>query len=450
VGIEREMGQRTADSSGVASNAFARATDFVRGLTRKIEAINRLSAGIAVYDLSRSGGRGKPIELDAKEYSAYVKDFAKAHPDMSPMTRAQYTAALEALDTINITHGDYSMANAPKFLRGSLGRVLGQFQKFRIMLAGVYVRNFYNAFQNSDLSAEEKRVARRALMFVSGHAAILGGLIGSPAAATFILVYNMLSGDDEERGDLERDIRKAVDNETIANLLLRGTPTLFGVDVSGTLGQGNLLSVSPYAELPSDRQTFATYALSLAGPAIGGIGGNVADAVALTSDGNYYKALEKLVPRGIGAISRTVREGATGETTMRGDTLTQPIDIGAVETIWGTLGLAPIARVNRQFARNTFYKDQRFYQERAADIKRVYVDASQDKDTARMNMLRLEWKGLQDARRERGYKTQTMLDLIKAPREQAKRNAETVGGVPFTQGTKGRAEQIAELAGTTR
>lgn len=450
VGIEREMGQRTADSSGVASNAFARATDFVRGLTRKIEAINRLSAGIAVYDLARSGSRGKPIELDPKEYSAYVKDFNKAHPDMSPMSKAQYTAALEALDTINITHGDYSMANAPKWLRGSLGRVLGQFQKFRIMLAGVYVRNFYNAFQNKDLSPEEKRIARRALMYVSGHAAILGGLIGSPAAATFILIYNMLSGNDEERGDLERDIRNAVGNETIANLLLRGTPTLFGVDVSGTLGQGNLLSVSPYAELPSDRQTFAAYVLSLTGPAIGGIGGNVADAIALTSDGNYYKALEKLVPRGIGAASRTIRETATGETTMRGDTLTQPIDLGAVEAIWGTLGLAPIARVNRQFARNTFYKDQRFYQERAADIKRVYVDASQDKDTARMNMLRLEWKALQDARRERGYKTQTMLDLIKAPREKAKREAQTVGGVPFTEGTKGRAEQIAKLAGTTR
>ena len=450
VGIEREMGERTADSSGVASNVFGRVTDFVRGLTRKVEAINRLSAGIAVYDLARSSNRGKPIELDPKEYSAYVKDFTKAHPDMSPMTKAQYVAALEALDTINITHGDYSMANAPKFLRGSLGRVVGQFQKFRIMLAGVYVRNFYNAFQNKDLSPEEKRVARRALMYVSGHAAILGGLIGSPAAATFILLYNMLSGDEEERGDLERDIREAVGNETIANLLLRGTPTLFGVDVSGTLGQGNLLSVSPYAELPSDRQTYAAYALSLAGPAIGGIGGNVADAIALTSDGNYYKALEKLVPRGIGAASRTIREGTTGETTMRGDTLTQPIDLGAVEAFWGTIGLAPIARVNRQFARNTFYKDQRFYQDRASDIKRTYVDASEDKDTARMDMLRLEWKALQNARRERGYKTQTMLDLVKAPREKAKREAQTVGGVPFTTGTKGRAEQIAELAGSTR
>jgi len=287
-------------------------------------------------------------------------------------------------------------------------------------------------------------------MFLSGHAAIAGGLIGSPAAAVFMLVYNMLSGDDEERGDLERDIRQAVGDDTLANLLLRGVPTLFGVDVSGTLGQGNLLSVAPYAELPSDRDTYAKYILSLTGPAIGGVGANAADAMALLSDGNYYKAMEKLMPRGIGAASKSLREAVAGETTMRGDVLTQPIDLSAVEALWGTLGLAPISRVNRQFARNQFYKDEKFYQERASDIKRAYTDASKSKDTDAMNALKLEWKGLQAARRERGFKVQPVFDLVKAPREQAKREKQTVGGIPFTTGTEGRARQIAATAGTAR
>lgn len=450
VGINKEMGLITSDGDGFISNTFKRVMDRIRGLTRKIEAINRLSAGIAMYNLELSATRGTPPTYDREAYASYLKDFRKAHPDMSPMTERQFAAANAAMRIITDTHGNYSMENAPLFLRGTLGRVIGQFQKFRIMLAGLYVREFYNAFRDPSLSPEEKRVARRALMFLSGHAAIVGGLIGSPAAAIFILVYNMLTGDDEERGDLERDIREAVGNDTLANLLLRGAPTLFGVDVSGTLGQGNLLSVAPYAELPSDRDTYAKYILSLTGPAIGGIGANAADAAALLGDGNYYKALEKLMPRGIGAASKSLREATTGETTMRGDTLTQPIDLGAVEALWGTLGLAPIARVNRQFARNQFYKDERFYQDRAADIKRAYTEASKDNDTAAMNALRLEWKGLQSARRERGFKTQPVLDLIKAPREQAKREKQTVGGIPFTTGTEGRAKQIAETAGTAR
>lgn len=450
VGINKEMGLITSDGDGFISNTFKRVMDRIRGLTRKIEAVNRLSAGIAMYNLELSSTRGTPPTYDREAYASYLKDFRKAHPDMSPMTERQFAAANAAMRIITDSHGNYSMENAPLFLRGTLGRVIGQFQKFRIMLAGLYVREFYNAFRDPSLSAEEKRVARRALMFLSGHAAIVGGLIGSPAAAIFILVYNMLTGDDEERGDLERDIREAVGNDTLANLLLRGAPTLFGVDVSGTLGQGNLLSVAPYAELPSDRDTYAKYILSLTGPAIGGIGANAADAAALLGDGNYYKALEKLMPRGIGAASKSLREATTGETTMRGDTLTQPIDLGAVEALWGTLGLAPIARVNRQFARNQFYKDEKFYQDRAADIKRAYTEASKDNDTAAMNALRLEWKGLQAARRERGFKTQPVLDLIKAPREQAKREKQTVGGIPFTAGTEGRAKQIAETAGTAR
>lgn len=450
VGLEREMGQITAGSAGAISNAFARTANTIRALTRKVEAINRLSAAIAVYDLSRSDSRGAAVDFDEMAYRAYKKDFEQTYPDMSALTPKQYEAALEALDVINTTHGDFSMENAPKFLRTSLGRTVLQFQKFRIMLAGTYIRAFYNAFRDPSLSAEEKRVARRALMFISGHAAVVGGLIGSPAAAIFVLIYNILSGDDEERGDLERDIREAVGDDTIANLLLRGVPTLFGVDVSGTLGQGNLLSVAPYADSPVDRESYAKYILSLTGPAIGGIGSNVADAIELVGYGSYYKALEKLVPRGIGAASRTMREQFAGETTRRGDLTTQPIDLGAVEALWGTLGLAPIARVNRQYARNQFYKDERFYQDRAADIKRAYTEASKDNDTAAMNALRLEWKGLQSARRERGFKTQPVLDLIKAPREQAKREKQTVGGIPFTTGTEGRAKQIAETAGTAQ
>ena len=450
VGINKEMGLITSDGDGFISNTFKRVMDRIRGLTRKIEAINRLSAGVAMYDLELSSTRGTPPTYDADAYRSYVKDFRKAHPDMSPLTERQFAAANAAMRLITDTHGNYSMENAPLFLRGTLGRVLGQFQKFRVMLAGLYVREFYNAFRDPSLSPEERRVARRALMFLSGHAAIVGGLIGSPAAAIFMLVYNMLSGDDEERGDLERDIRQAVGDDTLANLLLRGVPTLLGVDVSGTLGQGNLLSVAPYAELPSDRDTYAKYILSLTGPAIGGVGANAADAAALLSDGNYYKALEKLMPRGIGAASKSLREAVAGETTMRGDVLTQPIDLNAVEALWGTLGLAPISRVNRQFARNEFYKDQKFYQDRASDIKRAYTEASKDRDTNTMTALKLEWKGLQTARRARGFKVQPVLDLVKAPREQAKREKQTVGGIPFTTGTKGRAEQIATTAGTAR
>jgi hypothetical protein len=166
------------------------------------------------------------------------------------------------------------------------------------------------------------------------------------------------------------------------------------------------------------------------------------------SDGNYYKGLEKLMPRGIGNASRGFREQITGETATRGDVLTQPIDLNAVEAVWSAIGLRPIARANRQYARDQFYKDEQFYQDRAADIKRAYVQAADDSNATAINALRLEWRALQQARRDRGFKTQPMLDLVKAPREKALRERRTVGGVPFTPATEGRARQITETAGT--
>jgi hypothetical protein len=446
VGLDREMGELTAGGGSMFSETFGKATKGLRNTTRKIEAINRLSAAIAVYELSGTKGRAAPIAVDTKVYDAYVEDFRETYPKLEPLSPAQYRAAQEAIGIINETHGDYSFENASNLLRNPVGRVLFQFQKFRQIIAGMYVRAFYNAFMDPSLSKAERTVARRTLMFVSGHAAIMGGLIGSPAAAIFALIYNMLSGDDEERGDLERDIREAVGDETIANLLLRGVPSLAGVDVSGTLGLGNLLSVAPYADGPSDRESYAKYILSLTGPAIGGIGANVFDAVSLAGDGNYYKALEKLVPRGIGTASRGIREQVTGETTRRGDVTT--LDVGAIETAWSLLGLQPIPRVNRMFARDQFYKDEKFYQGRAADIKRAYTEAYNDRNSTAMAALKLEWRGLQDARRARGFKTQPIFDLTKAPKEKAKREEQTVGGVPFTTGTEGRARQIAQTAGT--
>jgi hypothetical protein len=447
VGMDREMGSLSAKGN-VRSNVFAKGVGLLRNLTRKIEAVNRLTAAIATYELSRSGNRGVPTPVNEEAFAAYTKDFEQNHPGLSAMTKRQYAAAREALKIVLDKHGDYSYQNASDIFRNPLGRVALQFQKFRVIMAGSLLRMVYNAFMDPSLSAAERRVARRALMFTFGHTAIMGGLIGSPAAASAMLVYNMLAGDDEERGDVERDIREAVGDDTVANLLLRGVPSLFGVDMSGTLGLGNLLSVAPYADLPTDRSTFAEYVLSLTGPAIGGIGANASDAVSLMSDGNYYKALEKLMPRGIGSASRGFREQLTGETTARGDVLTQPIDLSAVEAMWSAIGLRPIPRVNRQYARDQFYKDERFYQGRAADIKRAYVAATEDNNATAINALRLEWRALQQARRERGFKTQPMLDLVKAPREKALRERRTVGGVPFTPATEGRARQITETAGT--
>ena len=446
VGINKEMGTLAADSGGAITTAVRKVTDTIRALTRKIEAINRLSAGIAMYELeTKAAKKGKVLDraYDDQAYSSYLNDFTKAHPDMKPMTEMQFAAANNSLRLITAAHGNYGMENTPLFLRGPWGQVLGQFQKFRIILAGLYAREIYNSFKG--LTKEERLIARRAVAFMTGHAAIAGGLLGTPVAAVMMFLYELFAGEEYEREDAERDLREAIGNDVIANLLIRGAPTLMGVDVSGTLGQGNLLAVAPYTDLPVDRESYAKYILALTGPSIGGLGANLFDGVNLINDGNYYKGLERLMPRGIMAASRSIRETTQGATTRAGDLTVQPIDIGLVETMWGTIGLQPIQKVNRQYANNQMFKDEQFYRDRTSELKRAYIDAYKDRDLVEMSKLKDDWRTLQTVKREKGIKPQPILNLINAPREQAKREQKTVAGIPYTTSTKEQAVRLSEL-----
>jgi hypothetical protein len=51
---------------------------------------------------------------------------------------------------------------------------------------------------------------------------------------------------------------------------------------------------------------------------------------------------------------------------------------------------------------------------------------------------------LQEARVRAGLKRQPLSNLLKAPREQSKRERETAGGVQFTRASRGMVEDIVE------
>jgi hypothetical protein len=61
-----------------------------------------------------------------------------------------------------------------------------------------------------------------------------------------------------------------------------------------------------------------------------------------------------------------------------------------------------------------------------------------------MQELRKKWTEVQGQRAEAGLARQPLSDLIKAPRELAKREKNIIGGVKFTKSTRRMAEQLAE------
>jgi hypothetical protein len=446
IGISHDMGDWKSDGRGFAKDAVRKVFSRLGALTRKTEAINRLATGVMMYEL-KNGAKGDVPNLhDEGAYAAYLADFREAHPDLTPMTESQFVSAGNALKLIDETHGTYDIMNAPRFMRPAPARVILQFKKFQLMQLQLYAQNIHNGFFGKDISPAERAVARRALGFMLGHAAVVAGALGLPGAALIGTLYQTLAGidgDENKRPDAERDLRTAIGDPALANLLLNGAPSLGGLNLTGSLGQGNVLSLAPYADTPMDQKTYDAYVTQLLGPMIGGIFRNMAGGLDLMSKGETWKGIEKMLPRGLMAASKSIREATTGETNSRGEVLSK--DIPPEETFAGLLGLNTSSRSARQFNRDQAFKDEDFFKDRTADIRKQYIEAAAAKDARAQDKLRHDWLDLQAARAKAGYKRQPLSDLIRAPKERMKRERNTLGGVQYTRTSRGAVQQINDL-----
>ena len=147
------MGQETEVSSfrspgekGPILGTVDKVFDFFTKAINKLESINRSSSALAAYRL----------ELEKS------KDKVKA--------------AAAAEEAVHVTHGSYDGFNTPRFLRGDVGKVLGQFRKFQIIQATMLLNMAKDAFKGAD--ATTRAVARRQLAYMIGQAFIVAGARG--------------------------------------------------------------------------------------------------------------------------------------------------------------------------------------------------------------------------------------------------------------------------------
>jgi hypothetical protein len=87
----------------------------------------------------------------------------------------------------------------------------------------------------------------------------------------------------------------------------------------------------------------------------------------------------------------------------------------------------------------------KFYDERTAEIKGDYVEASRNGDIVGMADAREEWSKLQESRVKNGYKRQPLSDLFKAPSAATKRERDVAGGVEFGSSNRRFVESLSTL-----
>lgn len=391
---------------------FGKGTDFLRTVAERVEAVNRVTTAITAYRMhfARNGSVEKAIDYADK--------------------------------VVYATHGDYSGANAPRVLRTSGGRIIGQFRKFQLIQLALISR-MWNDFREG-ATKEERYVAAKQLTYTMSHMLVLGGIMALPGFATIAWWLGAFgAGGDDEPDDPEMTLRRMIGDKETADLLLKGVPAWAGVDISASVGMGNVLSVSPYSEFKFNRDDYAKGLMGMAGPFAGGVVPNLIDGVNYMKDGNYYRGLETMMPKGIKDAMKGYRFATGGVTNRKGDVLIKPEDISAYDATMQALGV-PTTNITDQYKKNQVRAETvEFYNDKTSALKKKYIEAYKDGDTQKMGELRQEFMELQAAKHRNGFKRQPMSDLLRAPREQRKRERKTIDGVQYNRGNRRFAQQLA-------
>ncbi len=412
IGIDTELGEFKVDGESRFGAAWNSVDKGLRAAVQKGEAINRLSTAIAAYRLAMSK-KGATAE-DAINYAERI--------------------LLE-------THGDYSRFNAPRVFNTSFGRIALQFRKFQLIQLTWYAKMIKQAYSDP----AQRGAALRSLGFALAHTGVLAGAMGLPGYAAVAWALGAVFGDDDEAFDLTDEIRKLIGDEDLANMVLRGVPTLGGADVSGKIGAGNMLSIMPFSNADLTTRAGVFEALgTVAGGASGGMVARGIDGLGLLANGDYLKGMELVLPKGLGDMIKAYRLGVDGATRRNNDVILPADELDTMEVLFQALGIPP-AQITAMYEKQQRVRDteQRFT-DRTSRLKNNYSQAIRKGDSAAAAEARADWNKLQEARVRAGLKRQPLSNLLKAPREQSKRERETAGGVQFTRASRGMVEDIVE------
>ena len=402
IGMSSEMGSFQVADRNKFTKAWNKVDDTLRIMSQKLEAINRLSTGIAAYrlELGRTGSKAM-----AEEYAGKV---------------------------VTQTHGDYSRANAPRAFNSGLGRVALQFRKFQLIQITLISKMVKDAFNGA--SADERLAARRGLGFVFAHMGVLGGMAAMPGYALWSAAAAALLG-DEGPDDLEQQLRKAIGNQFVSDLLIRGVPAAAGVDVSGKIGMANMLSVLPFTDVDfSNRKSVTEIGFALTLGATGALALRGADALKYMRQGDYYRGVESAMPSGIMGIMKSARFAAAGVTNPKGEMLVKPEEIGVITALVRGLGFTPTTDARRNTVTSRQYGEDQYFRERINTLKRQYTEAVRSGKSVQPVVE--SWRSMQESQRARGIVVTPLGQLMRAPMQTFKNERDTEGGVQFRRNNR--------------
>lgn len=397
IGMTSDFGHITHSDAGEIKKAFAKVTDKMTEVSRRVEMVNRIGTFIAAYRLENARLKGK-----------------------NPEAAWQY-----ADEVVYKTHGDYSGINAPRlFAMNSMTKMATQFRKFQLIQAGMMIGLAARAFRNA--SPAEKALARRQLAWTMGIHFAMAGAKGTPFLATLLGLIGFAfggAGDDED--DMIRDL---IGDKQTSDLVLNGIPKMLGVDMSGKVGASNMFSLFPFMDTkPSEGEDFwKDLVVSAMGPT-GSLGERALRGFAYASQGDWAKGAEAVAPTGIANLMKAIRFSTEGVTTKAGDVHIPGEEFTLFDGVMQAAGLPTNKTTDRNRIMASLIRHEEWFDGQQSQLVHDYKEAWKARDSKSMMRLRREFLELNKLRREQGFKPAKMSVMTKAPIKQRKRELQGQG-----------------------
>jgi len=412
VGMEEDLSRFESFNTGynllnLAGDGLGTITHKLYQVSRYVEAVNRISAAVSAYDMARKDpSKVRAMNMTAEEYAVAV---------------------------VEDTQGNFSRLDAPLLIKSLPGaKVITQYRKYQLLMAWHYSSAFKQAFKGE--SAHARAAGKRVLLYSLAHAGIFAGSVGMPLSSLIFWLSTFLGvGEGDEPEDLERWIKRNIDDGAFGQFLSRGVFGFVGIDLSTKLTQDKIFHPLPYVDFQAGEAGWKELLSGIVGPA-GTTTGNFFRAWEYMKQGDGIKTLEYIVPKGVRTMLESYRLATEGYTMRNGDVVVDPREISNWSLFWNALGIPSSEIQNIKWTRGQQYELEQYFSNESGSIRRRYIEAHKARDGAWKAELRNEWRELQRAKdRVRPFfnnapgvlNKQPLKDLIRAPREQKRREKKT-------------------------
>jgi hypothetical protein len=302
------------------------------------ETLTRVIAALAAHELDKKA----QSEANAKA----------GRPDVTDQARLdRYASQVLNEAMLNYSNWFTARATGKTGLMGQFTPIPASFQQYTLQVLQKMQRELLDAFsakqpdESDEEHADRVKGARR---FLLGHATVIGvlaGSLGMPFATVAMRAADALRdalGDDDEPHDTKTDYRNFLADtfgEEFGEVLARGLPRAFGADISGRVGEQDLL---PFSRFIADRRKMQDALKDLVVRSVGspvGMGLGIANGGSEVLKGNYLDGLQMMVPNSIKGLMKAGRMVEGGYEDAKGVPL--PIQADPSDIIWQALGFNP-------------------------------------------------------------------------------------------------------------